>query len=305
MYSLARLSTETLRAQQHIRLYALAHVLPALTNFLFLLLFILVYPRPEAPIIALISSALVVFLLTRSMAFHRSPEEKGQSSNIGTIPSFAEIVRLSLPMGTTLGMQLLLSNQDLLLIGFLRSEGDAGVYSIASKLSALTSFIITSINAVSAARFSQLFYSNQKPELLRLAKKSSSLIFWTSLPILLVLIFFGKYLLGIFGNEFTVGYTVLVVLVSGEFVNAVGGSVGLYLNMTGSHKEYRNIVTFAAIINAIANLVLIPRIGILGAGIASLISVSMINISASYLIYRRTGSCISYVPTWIRDRINL
>jgi O-antigen/teichoic acid export membrane protein len=50
---------------------------------------------------------------------------------------------------------------------------------------------------------------------------------------------------------------------------------------------------------------LIPRIGILGAGIASLISVSMINISASYLIYRRTGSCISYVPTWIRDRINL
>ena len=305
LYSLARISTETLRAQQHIRLYALAHILPSLTNFLFLILFIVVYPRGEAPIIALVSSVLVVFILTKSMAFHRTSGERAQPLNMDSIPGFAEIIRLSLPMGTALGMQLLLSNQDLLMIGFLRSDADAGVYSIASKLSALTSFIITSINAVSAARFSQLFYSDQKPELLRLARKSSSLIFWASLPILLILILFGKPLLGIFGMEFTAGYLVLVVLVSGEFVNAVGGSVGLYLNMTGAHKEYRNILIVAAIINAIVNFVLIPRIGILGAGIAWLISLSVINVSASYLIYRRTGACISYIPTWIRDRINV
>lgn len=299
MYSLTRLSTETLRAQQRTVPYAFAHILPSLTNLLFLIPVMVLYPRPEAPLIALVSSMLLVFLLTRGMAFSHFPK-RSEATHRESIPSIGDIIRLSLPMGFSMGMQLVMDNMDLLLIGLILSESDAGVYNIASKLSLLTGFIITSINAVSSSRFSQMYFSDQLTDLLNLAKKSSRLIFWTSLPILLILAIFGRVILGIFGQEFTTGYTVLLILVSAEFINAAGGSVGVFLNMTGSHIIYRNILTVAALINITINLILIPTLGILGAGIASLVSLTIINVSASYIIYRQTGSVISYVPTFIR-----
>lgn len=305
LYSLGRISTETLRAQHHIRLYAIAHILPALSNLLFLILFMLIFPREEGAIVALIASTFIVFLATRWMAFLPHHHPSNEVVENGSTPGYAEIFRLSLPMGITLGMQMLIDSQDLLIIGLFRSEAEAGIYAIASKLSVLASFIITSINTVSASKFSQLYYSDQKPDLLRLAKKSSSMIFWATLPILLIMVFFGKQLLGIFGTEFMVGYPVLIILVCGEFINAVGGSVGMYLNMTGSHKSYRNIIVISAITNAVINIILIPRIGILGAGIASLVSFCITNISASYLIYRKTGACISYIPQWFRNQTNI
>ncbi len=303
LYSLARLSTETLRAQQRVPLYAVAHILPSLTNFVLLILLLIFLPRQEAPIVALVGSILIVFILTRSMTFRKSSELSVSIKTEFSIPDTAKIFKLSLPMAVTLGMQMIISNLDMILIGVLLTIESAGIYNIASKLSTLTSFIITSINAVSAARFSQLYFSGRQDELLKLAKKSSMLIFWASLPIFLILIIFGKAILGLFGQEFTAGYPVLLVLVSGEFINAAGGSVGLFLNMTGSHIYYRNIMFFGTIINILLNLVLIPRIGILGAAVTSLVCLVFINATASYFIYKKTGSIISYVPSFIRKWI--
>ena len=302
LFSLARLSTETLRAQHHTKLYALAHMLPALTNFGFLIIFMFLFQMGQAPVLALISSLLLVFMVTFSLAFRKSIRRRLRYIDM-TLPGSIAILKLSLPMGFSMGMQMLMANLDLLLIGLLRTNQEAGVYNIVSKLAVLTSFIITSINAVSASKFSHLYYSDQLTDLLMLAKKSSRFIFWASLPILLILLIFGKFILSIFGSEFTTGYYVLVILVCAEFINAMGGSVGLFLNMTGSHIQYRNFITSAAIVNAILNLLLIPRIGIIGAGIASLLSVTIFNMTASYYIYRQTGTIISYIPDFIRRKI--
>lgn len=302
LHSLARLSTETLRAQQRVRLYAFAHLLPSLTNFLILILLLIFLQRQEAPIIALVASTLIVFSLTRYLVYQRSSKSYSSNKQV-SIPDTAEIIKLSLPMAVTLGLQMIISNLDLILIGLLLSVESAGIYNIASKLAALTSFIITSINAVSAARFSQLNFSGRQSELLLLAKRSSNLIFWASLPILIILIIFGKSILGLFGQEFTSGYAVLVVLVTGEFINAIGGSVGLFLNMTGSHVSYRNIIFCGTVINIILNLLLIPRIGITGAGITSLVCLLIINVSSSFVIYKKTGSIISYLPSFVRKWI--
>jgi O-antigen/teichoic acid export membrane protein len=293
-----------LRALQKTRIYAFAHILPSLSNLLLLGILLLIGGFSDLPVWAFFISGILVFIITGLLVVKFQPRAVDPEADIPK-PSYREIISISLPMGITSGLLLFISNFDVLLLGFLRTEGETGIYSIAQKLSLLTGFVIASINAVSAPQFSELFFSNKKQELVNLAIKSSRLIFWASLPILIVLIVGGKLFLGFFGQEFIAGYPILVVLVAKEFINAVGGSVGYYQNMTGAHVQFRNIVTIAVILNIVLNLFLIPSFGILGAATTSLITTLFWNLTSSIMIYRQTGRYISYIPTPLRKRFNI
>ncbi len=260
-------------------------------------------PRPDAPVWAFFISGMIVFLTTWIIVNRCAPYSHNDPSTI--LPSYTDIATISIPMGITSGLLLFISNFDILFMGVTRTEAETGIYSIASRLSFLTGFIISSINSVSAPQFSHLHFSDQKDALIQLASKSSRLIFWASLTILVILIIGGKIILGIFGMEFVSGYSVLVILVLKEFVNAAGGSTGNYLNMTGSHSTFRNIMIAAALINVVMNLILIPRLGLIGAAITSFVTYLFWNVISSWRIYQQTGKCISYVPTFIRKRFNI
>ena len=303
-FSLSRLYTEALRALNKTRLYALAHLLPSLINLILLVFLILLIKDPDLPVWAFFGSGMLVFFITWILVKRNEPTNLSAGSHSVT-PTIKEITSISIPMGITTAMLLIIANFDIILLGFYLPENEVGLYSIASRLALLTGFIISSINAVSAPQFSELNFSDQKPKLLSLAIKSSRIIFWSSFPILLLLIFGGRFFLGLFGREFVVGYPILVVLVVKEFVNAIGGSVGLYLSMTGSHIIYRNIILIATVINVLLNFLLIPLFGMIGAAVANLICVFFWNITASLIIYRQTGKCISYIPTFIRERLNI
>lgn len=303
-FSLSKLFTELIRALQKTRLYAFAHLLPALSNLVILFFIINFRPTTDAPIIAYFISGILVFIVTFSFVLKNNPAETEINSE-NNKPSLQEIAGISIPMGISSGLYILFQNFDVLALGFLRTETEIGIYSIATKLSILTGFILFSVNAVSAPHFSELYYSNKISELISLSIKSSRMIFWTSFPILALLIIGGKLLLSFFGPEFITGYPVLVILVIKEFINAAGGSVGQYLNMTGSHIAMRNIFALATVINISLNLILIPLIGIIGAAIASLVCFFFWNGTATILIYKKTGKCISYIPGFIRRWANI
>jgi O-antigen/teichoic acid export membrane protein len=304
LFSLSKFYTEALRALQKTRIYAIAHILPSLSNLLLLGILLLLGGFNDLPIWAFFVSAILVFSTTGVLVLKYLPRIPLQDNGIPK-PAYRELISISLPMGITAGLLLFISNFDTLLLGFLRTEAETGIYSITQKLSLLTGFVIASINAVSAPQFSELYFSNKKQELLSLAIKSSRLIFWASLPILIALMVGGKFFLGFFGQEFISGYPILIILVAKEFINAAGGSVGYYQNMTGSHIQFRNIVIIAVLLNIVLNLILIPRYGILGAAITSLFTTLFWNLTSSILIYRQTGRCISYIPTPLRKRLNI
>ncbi len=303
-FSLTKLYTEALRALQKTRLYAVSHLLPALTNLIILVLFMIFFNSQDTPLWAFFISGVLVFGITWLLVLrNRPPLLDGELIFPG--PPIKEITTISIPMGVTAGLFLVIANSDILMLGLLRSENEVGIYSIASRLALLTGFIISSINAVSAPQFSELYYSDKKEELLSLAIKSSRLIFWASFPILIILIVGGKFFLSWFGQEFVTGYLILILLVLKEFINAIGGSVGQFLNMTGSHNLLRNIILIAAILNIVLNLVLIPSYGMVGAAISNLFCVFFWNFTSSAIIYRQTGRCISYIPTFLRVRLHI
>jgi O-antigen/teichoic acid export membrane protein len=303
-FTIYKLNIESTRAFFRNGLYAVSHVLPALSNLVIQLIFVLLLPHTETGILSFSVSTVLVFVITFWIIYSILPK-KGKEYQETPTASYREIASVSVPMGITSGLQQILSYFDSVMVGSLLSESQAGIYSTAVKLSILTSFIIFSVNAVSASRFSELFYSKRLNELLSLAKKSSTMIFWCSLPILVGLAVFGKPLLNIFGAEFVSGYGVMIVLVLSEFINAIGGSNNTYLNMTGSHKEIRNIMILAVVVNIVLNMILIPSMGLYGAAVSRLISVTLWNGIATVLIYKQTGSWISYLPQIVREKLKI
>lgn len=300
LYSIYLLNTETTRAFFKNKLYALAHVLPAVTNLILLVIFIFVTPDERVPLWAFYGSNLLIAIgtwwIVRGILPKRIPGE-----SIVKIP-YRDLLAISIPMGVSMGIYQMMGNLDNLILGIFKSEAEVGIYSTTVKLSIIMSFIIFSINAASASKFSQLYYSNHQTELMSLVKKSNRFIVWFTLPIFLLLVLAGKPILSLFGSEFKVGYTALIVLAVSGMINAIGGSNGLFMNMTGSQKQQQIIMLFALAGYIILNFLLIPWLGYNGSAWARLISTFGWNLAATIVIYRKTGHWISYLPEFVRNR---
>ncbi len=106
-------------------------------------------------------------------------------------------------------------------------------------------------------------------------------------PVLLLLIVFPGFIMGIFGQQFVRGWGVLAVLAIGQFINVSTGSVGFLLIMCGEERVYRNNTAFAAIVNVALNVLLIPRWHALGAAVATATALATLHLTAAFLVWRR------------------
>ena len=182
---------------------------------------------------------------------------------------------------------LMMSWVDSIIIGIFKPDAEIGIYNVAIRLAMISSIILGSVNSIVAPKLSFAYNNNIKKAFAKIVKESTRLIFFSTLPILLLLVLFPTLLLSIFGEEFINGRNTLLILLIGQAVNAMSGSVGVIMQMTGKEKQFRNILFFALLINISLNLFLIPVHGILGAAIASTISIIFWNITSVLYIYRK------------------
>lgn len=214
---------------------------------------------------------------------------------------FQGLLKISIPMMFTSSMLYILQWTDTLVLGIYRPEWEIGVYNIAIKISMVSSITLFAINSIAAPKFAELFYSKKMQDFKIIIHQSTRLIFWTSIPILIIFITFPQFFLGIFGEEYIVGKWAMVFLVIGQFINAISGSVGYILQMTGKQKYFQKIILFSTLINLILNFILIPVYGIIGAAIASMISIAIWNIISIYKIYKSYGILTVFIPQYIRS----
>ena len=122
------------------------------------------------------------------------------------------------------------------------------------------------------------------------------MIFWSSLPLVIVFFIFPEFLLGLFGEEFKVGVTAFIFLSCGRLISSFSGSVGNILQMTGNQNIYAIILLIGAILNVVLNLILIPLHGINGAAIASMSSLIVWNLSMVLVVKQKFGFFTFYIP---------
>ena len=298
---LGTISASIIRALQNIKLFVILQFLPSFLNLVILMIITYIVHYKYTPLYTQLFSQLTVTLISLIFLYKIIKKYKLEIKVFDKLLSYKNILIISAPMFLTSIMQMVVLQTDVLMLGSLDTLINVGIYSVVVKFALLSSFVIGSINTIIAPKFSELYYNNEINELRRIARKSTKLIFYLTLPLSLILIFFGEQLLLIFGNEFRSGYYALIMLTVGQLVNIMAGSVGYLLNMTGRQNTLNKIVLFSALINIGLNAFLIPIYGINGAAFASMISAIIWNILASYNVKKHIGVYIGYIPIFHKE----
>ena len=180
-------------------------------------------------------------------------------------------------------------------LDYFNSQSEVGMYSIAHYLSTLSSLILIILNTILAPKIAELYWSD-KASLQKLLTQSSIIGIIVSTIFSFALIAFGHFTLGLFGEEFTSSYYVLVILVIAQWINTWAGSVGLVLNMTGNQKSQSiiSVATFALLL--VIYPLLIINFGKEGAALGTLIGMAIINLSSLFIAYKKTKLIVAFIP---------
>lgn len=160
---------------------------------------------------------------------------------------------------------------------------------VAQRTAMLSSFILIAVNLVVAPRFASLYRNNDMVALERLAIKSVKLISLLAVPVIGVMLIFPSLLMSLFGKEFSDGAVLLQILAIGQFINAVTGSVGFLLMMSGHERDMRNVTLVSGITAMCLTWILTVQFGIVGAAVGTAIAVATQNLLAVYFVKKRLG----------------
>lgn len=197
------------------------------------------------------------------------------------------LLRTCVPLLWVALMNMLMSWTDILVLGVWTDSSMVGIYGIASRIAALTSFILIVGNAIVAPRFAALYSADRHDELQRLAQRSAGWTLLASSPIILLMLFFPEFLLQLFGSDFVEGVTILRILALGQIVNVAMGSVGYLLMMTGNQQLMRNNIVASALLNLIGNLLLVPAFGVCGAAVSTAFALAFMNIVSFLMVNKK------------------
>jgi O-antigen/teichoic acid export membrane protein len=245
-----------------------------------------VYAKLATDFFGAILSAVFIIIIFKKLSVHYVPISV----------SFVKVWELAWPMFLTGGLFMVMNQTDTLMLGYMKQAEDVGIYHIASRIASATLFVLMAMGYRSAPLYAELYHAGRHEELKHLAQRTAKLMFWMTLPIVVVLLIGGNFVLGLFGDEFLAGYYALLFIVIAEFIHTISGSVGNFLNMTGHQKVFRNIILIGVSVNILLNVLLIPTYSYSGAAFASLISLITWNIIGTVYIQNKFGYFIGYIP---------
>lgn len=210
--------------------------------------------------------------------------------------SSSAILSASFPIMITASVSFLMGWMDIIMLGIFRTEAEVGVYAMALKVAMLTSIALIAVNGIVAPKISSFFGKNDYEGIKKIIGQSTAIVFYSSLPILIVCLIFPEFVMKLFGEEFIAGAFALMMLSIGQFIHAMSGPVGNILNMTDKQKILRNITLVAALLNFVLNYLLIPLYGINGAAIATAVSWIAWNMLCVFYVYKYFGILVIYCP---------
>jgi len=264
-----------------------------------------------AQVLALFASALAARAVWRRYSRFRQEHTTGVTNRgaapeavipghfvlpVGEDPSVRKLLGVSLPMLLSSSMFFTMQWSATIILGIFRSDAEVGIFNIAVKIAAVTGFSLIAINSIAAPKFAEAYGKKDIAALRETARLSTKLIFWTSFPLLVVLLAFPRPILGLFGHEFRAGYLALIFLVAGQFVNAITGPVGALLQMTGRERVFHHIMLISTVINVILNVLLTPGYGISGAALANAVSMIFCNLCCAYFAKAELDVVTLYIP---------
>lgn len=209
------------------------------------------------------------------------------------------ILSAALPMfGVTISTTLI-QHIDILTIGKYLDQTSVGIYSIYVRITSFTLFAAASVNSMFAPKVVRLFEEGEQRELKYFAKKTTLFSSLVTVTLSILLIIMHERVLKYFGPEYLSEIISFYLLLFSAVVNALFGSVGYFLSMTGNQTIFFVIMCGAALVNLVGNILLVPIYGLLGAAVATLLTTLVWNILAMFVIKKKFSYTL--LPFGFRD----
>lgn len=178
---------------------------------------------------------------------------------------------------------------DTLLIESFLSLKDVGLYNAASRTAMLVSLVLFGANAIYASTASGYFNTDQPVKLERALELSVRWCLLLALPIVIVCFLGGEWILLLWGREFASGAPILAMLAGAHLLGIPSGLLAYTLVMGNRQlMEVGNTIVILGVI-VVANVVLIPRMGIAGAAQSLLLANLLGLLVRSYQVWRVVG----------------
>lgn len=200
------------------------------------------------------------------------------STKVKPLFEYRKILGFSWPalLAELLGLIIIWIN--ILMLGYFETSQEVGIYGAAHRTALLVQIFLLAFNFVFLPVIVDLYNKKEFKKLEKLFKMITKWILLLSFPITLLMIFHASEILNLFGENFRQGAMCLVLLSLMGLVNSVGGSSGSLIMMSGRSRInlLNSIITVS--LNICLNLLFIPKFGIVGAAVSSLISITIVNV---------------------------
>ena len=187
------------------------------------------------------------------------------------------------------GAGFVLTQMDIVMLGLLTTTDQSGLYSIASRLSAISIFAIVALGSIGAPMIASLYAREDTEALARLVKLMARISLATLVPMGLLFAALGQFILSFFGDQFVVVYVPLLVLVGGQMLAACFGPAAMLLTMTSAEDTAARVLLFSVVANLMLNGLLIPQFGMLGASIATALTTAIPACVMFFAVRQRIG----------------
>ncbi|TKT75495.1 lipopolysaccharide biosynthesis protein [Aquamicrobium sp. LC103] len=200
-----------------------------------------------------------------------------------------EWIVVSLPIFLVEGFFFMLTNADVLMVGYFLPPTDVAIYFATVKTLALVHFVYFAVKAGVAQRYAHYAHGSDRGKLGAFARETAAWTFWPSLAMGAIVLLLGKPILMLFGPGFDAAYPVLFVLVAGVVARASVGPAESLLTMSGNQNICAAIYGVTLAINVVLNLLLIPPLGLWGAAISTAFAIACEAAMLSFVVWRRLG----------------
>ena len=164
-----------------------------------------------------------------------------------------------------------------------------GIYALIISITSFIPIILNSVNAVFKPIISQLYAQGEIEVIKKYFQIISRYTFVFSLPLIVCIYLSRGAILNYFHIKNHAIDSVFILFILVEFLSLAKGPVFISLEMMGYDKEIRNVGVFNLGIKTILFFILIPKYGIIGIGIAELISVAIFVFIGSLILYKKSA----------------
>lgn len=240
-----------------------------------------------------VSGAALAYLIAVSLSLLYGATQwyRSGTAHRATPPAFErrELLSSSMPLlGAMLTQQLTLA-LPVLLLGIWASSADVGLYSAANRTAALVSLVLMAANSIIAPKMAGIYKSGDMEALGKIARQSALLLTGMALPALLLFMLAPRWVMSLFGPQFSDAWLMLLIISFGQLINVMTGSVGFLLMMTGRETSFFSANLLALAICALCCVTLIPFYGGIGAALASAIALAIVNLLRVRHVHQELG----------------